>query len=114
MSCKSINIGEGVRHGDLALIKIKKLPSGLQPSISCTLMQGSHGNNHDVKNGAIYLKDVNQFVFGYLTAGKNCTLLHPDHGAGDGAIKTAELPEGAYELRRQFEHKHESMEQVID
>jgi hypothetical protein len=110
----NINVGEGVRHGDLALIKVEKLPEGLTASASKTLMQGSHGNNHEVKNGVVYMKDVDQFVFGYLQAQEGCTLLHPDHGAGDGAIKTSELPEGTYELRRQFEHKHESMTQVID
>ena len=103
-----------IRHGDLALVKIDKLPGGLQPSTTHTLMQGSGGNNHDVRNGTAYLKEVDQFVFGYLVADEGCTLLHPDHGTGTGAIKTANIPVGTYELRRQFEHKHESMVQVVD
>ncbi|KAB0668972.1 hypothetical protein F6V30_14135 [Oryzomonas sagensis] len=103
-----------IRHGDLALVKIDKLPEGLQAASTQTLMQGSGGNNHDVRNGTVYLKGVDQFVFGYLMATTGCTLLHPDHGAGKGAIKTAKLPAGVYELRRQFEHKHESMTQVVD
>jgi hypothetical protein len=103
-----------IRHGDLCLVKIGSLPEGLQPSTTHTLMQGSGGNNHDVRNGTVYLKDGDQFVFGYLVAAKGCTLLHPDHGAGKGAIKTAKLPTGTYELRRQFEHKHESMTPVVD
>ena len=103
-----------IRHGDLVLVKINQLPTGLQPTTTHTLMQGSGGNNHDVRNGDVYLKDVDQFVFGYLAAGKNCTLLHPDHGSGNGAIKTASLEEGFYELRRQFEHTHDAMKPVVD
>ena len=105
---------KAVRHGDLALVKIDKLPEGLQPATSRTLIVGSGGNNHDVRDGVIYFKDVDQFVFGYLNAAEGCTLLHPDHGAGEGAIKTAALPAGIYELHRQFEETHESMRQVID
>ena len=105
---------KAIRHGDLALVLIEKLPGGLIPAATQTLMQGVNKNNHDVKNGTVYLKAVDQFVFGYLVAGDNCTLLHPDHGTGKGEIKTAKLPAGTYELRRQFEFKHEGMTPVID
>lgn len=105
---------EVIRHGDLALVKVDELPAGLTPSTKTTLMQGSHGNNHDVKNGVFYPKEVDRFVFGYLRALSGCTLVHPDHGSGTGTTKTAPLAEGFYELRRQFEHKHEGMVQVID
>jgi hypothetical protein len=107
---------KAIRHGDLTLVQIDRLPEGLTASTTKTLMQGVNKNNHDVQGGTVYLKDVDQFVFvfGYLVAGDNCTLLHPDHGAGDGAIKTASLPAGTYELRRQFEETHESFKQVID
>ena len=105
---------KAIRHGDLALVKVDQLPEGLTPSTSQTLMQGVNKNNHDVKNGTFYPKAVDQFVFGYLVAGDNCMLLHPDHGAGKGAIKTAKLPAGVYELRRQFEDKHEGMTPVLD
>ena len=103
-----------IRHGDLALIKVDALPEGLQPAATQTLMQGSGGNNHDVKNGTVYLKAVDQFVFGYLVAADGCQLLHPDHGGGKGQIKTAKLPAGVYELRRQFEQTHDAMKPVID
>lgn len=102
------------RHGDLALVEIKSLPDGLIPSETKTLMQGSGGNNHDVKNGTVYLKDVDQFVFGYLIALPKCQLLHPDHGKGEGPIKSADIPEGVYELRRQFEQTHDVMRPVVD
>lgn len=110
-----------IRHGDLALVKIDQLPEGLQPSTTHTLMQGSHGNNHDVRNGVVYLKDVDQFVFGYLVAEEGCMLLHPDHGAGDlkdivggEYLRKAQIKAGVYELRRQFEQTHDAMKPVID
>jgi len=105
---------KAIRHGDLCLVQITEMPNDIKPVRTKTIMQGSHGNNHDVKGGTIYLKDVSEFVFGYLVAGKKCVLLHPDHGSGKGAIKTVELVEGIYELRRQFEYRSEYMIQVID
>jgi len=105
---------KAIRHGDLCLVQVKKIPEGLQPSNTNTLMQGSGGNNHDVKNGIVYLKDEDEFVFGYMVALPKCQLLHPDHGAGEGQIKTANIPEGSYELRRQFEQTHDAMRQVVD
>lgn len=103
-----------IRHGDLALVKVETLPDGLIPSDSNVMMQGSGGNNHAVKNGVIYFKEVDQFVFGYLMAQPKCQLVHPDHGNGCGAVKTAPLEEGIYELRRQFEQTHDAMRPVVD
>jgi len=105
---------KAIRHGDLVLVNIGKLPKGILPSQTKTLMQGSGGNNHDVSGATFYPNNVDQYVFGYIYAGEECHLLHPDHGDGDGNIKTALIPAGIYELRRQFEHQHSSMTQVID
>jgi len=105
---------KAIRHGDLCLVKIDSLPTGLIPSASKTLMTGSHGNNHDVQNGTFFPKDVDQFVFGYLQALSKYQLVHPDHGKGKGKIKTAELEEGFYELRRQFEFTSDQMKPVVD
>ena len=105
---------KAIRHGDLALVKVDKLPEGLTASTTRTLMQGVNKNNHDVHGGTVYLAEVDQFAFGYLVAGDNCTLIHPDHGAGKGPLKTATLPAGVYELRRQFEETHEAFKPVID
>lgn len=105
---------KAIRHGDLCLVKIGSLPEGLTPSESNVMMQGSGGNDHAVKSGTIYFRNVNQYVFGYLVAAKGCTLLHPDHGSGKGDIKTAKVPAGIYELRRQFEQTHDAMKPVVD
>lgn len=108
---------KAIRHGDLCLVQVNSLPKDLQlakPDDTDVLMQGSGGNNHSVKNGLVYLKDVGRFIFGYLVSQPKCQLLHLDHGSGKGPIKSAAIPEGIYELRRQFEHTHDSMKQVLD
>ena len=106
-----------IRHGDLCLVRISKLPKGLEASANHTIMQGSGGNNHDVnQNGTVYFKEVNQFVLGYLVASDNCQLLHPDHGTccKQASIRTADIEPGVYELRRQFEQTHDYFKQVVD
>jgi hypothetical protein len=78
-------------------------------------MEGSHGNPHKVRNGKVYFKNVDQFVFGYLVAEKSCILFHKDHGVKKGGVmKEAPVPEGVYELRRQVERTHEGMRVVRD
>lgn len=58
------------RHGEVLLVKISKLPTGLKPSKEKVFMVGSHGNNHAIDNGTIYFKNEDNFVFGYLKAKK--------------------------------------------
>jgi len=103
---------KAIRHGDLCLVLINQLPNNLVETETTTIMEGK-SNSHEVTNGKVYFKDVSTFVFGYLVAEKGCKLLHPDHGVGSG-VKTAEIPVGIYELRRQFEQTHDSMKQVVD
>ncbi len=95
-----------IRHGDLALIKISKLPEDLVETKTNLLMAGSHGHNHTVNQGKIYLKKVNDFVFGYLVA-KDSTIQHEEHG-------NHKIPDGVYELRGQQEVTHQGLKQVID
>lgn len=101
------------RHGDIALVPIEKLPEGLTKSKSKIIIKSSGGNPHSIDKGEIYFKDVNQFVFGYLVA-KNTTLLHPEHGIGEGELRKAVIEDGVYEIRRQQEGRHEGMTPVID
>jgi hypothetical protein len=77
-------------------------------------MVGIGGNNHDVDDGVFYKSEKDGFVFGYLVAGDNCQLLHPDHGVGSGYNKLTPVPSGVYELRKQFEITHQSMLPVVD
>ncbi len=95
-----------IRHGDLALVKIKSLPEGLQESKTNVMLSGSHGHNHTVDRGKIYLKKVDDFVIGYLVA-KDTTIQHEEHG-------NFKLPNGVYELRRQQEFTPQGLVPVID
>lgn len=103
------------RHGDLALIGIKELPKDLKPTKTKILMVGSGGNNHSIDNGTIYLKNVNEFVFGYLVA-KDTTLYHIEHGkkVKGRKLREAKIEDGVYQLRKQQEQTHSGMVAVID
>lgn len=109
-----------IRHGDLVLIKIKSLPEDIvkkeMPVAAAEIMRGSRGKPHLVKNGIVYQKRVDDFVFGYLEAKENCVLLHEEHGKkvkGRG-LREAVLAKGFYELRNQVEQTHEGMRIVED
>jgi len=100
------------RHGEIAFILTDKLPNNLEKSNSKEFLKGSHGNPHTYDNGELYLKDVDDYIFGYFVA-KNTKLYHKEHGEGQG-IKEAKLPNGIYELRRQVEFINDELKQVED
>ena len=104
------------RHGDMALISIDKLPGGLKEANTKTLMRGSGNNPHTFKNGKVYFKDVDTFIFGYFVATDKTKLYHPEHGDQVKGKKLREviIPAGIYELRRQCEDTHTQMKPVID
>ncbi len=106
---------KNIRHGDLALLKIEKLPKDLKQTKTKVIMQGSHGHDHSFNNGKLYLKKENDFVFGYLVA-KNTVLLHLEHGKviKGKTLREAKIPNGIYELRKQNEETNEGMRPVID
>ena len=103
------------RHGDLALIAIKELPKDLKPAKTKILMVGSGGNNHSIDNGIVYLKNENDFIFGYLVA-KNTKLYHIEHGKSikGKKLKEVKIEDGIYQLRRQQEQTHSGMRPVVD
>lgn len=98
------------RHGEIALRKINKLPKELTPANTNVFMRGSHGHDHSFDNGTLYLKQVDDFVFGYLEA-KDTSLLHPEHSPKVGDAK---IEDGIYELRKQQEHTAAGLVPVID
>ena len=104
------------RHGDLLLVGIKKLPPGLTKNKGNVIMKGSNNNPHKVENGELYFSDVDEFVFGYLVAGKDCVLLHKEHGevVKGNTMRVAQISEGVYELRRQVEDTNDGMVPVLD
>lgn len=103
------------RHGEILFVKTfkKNFPKDLKEVNQKEFLKGSHGNPHMFDNGKLYLKNVDDFIFGYFQA-KNTTLKHLEHGSGSGKTKTAKLPDGFYELRRQVEFVNDSMKPVVD
>ena len=95
-------------HGEIGFVKIDKLPEGLEVSKTNTFAKGNEGNSHTFTGGKIYLKNVNEFVFGYFVA-KNTKLFHPQHSP-----KGCALPDGVYELRKQNEFINGEMRVVVD
>lgn len=95
-----------IRHGDLSLIKIAKLPKDLVETKTKVLLTGSHDHGHTINAGKVYFKQVDGFVFGYLIA-KGTILNHIEHGK-------VKLTDGVYELRKQQELTHDGMKPVID
>lgn len=104
---------DAYRHGEIAFVKIDKLPTNLTETKQKEFLKGSHGNPHTFDNGSLYLKNVDSNVFGYFVA-KNTTLFHKEHGEGNDKPREAKLPNGTYELRRQVEFINDEMKQVID
>jgi len=106
-----------IRHGDLVLIGIEKLPEGLTATEATVIMKGSGGNDHTVVKGVIYPNADRQFIVGYLEAKRGCRLLHPEHGKNrkiSGDLRIVRIPQGFYELRRQSEDTHNGMVKVVD
>jgi len=109
-----------IRHWDMALIGITKLPKWLKQTKSNIIMKGNEWNNHSFNTGKLYITtpveklEEGKFVFGYLVA-KSTTLLHPDHWVDNGTnTRTMKIPDGIYELRKQVEYTNEWLKPVID
>lgn len=102
------------RHGDLAIIEVKKVPKEAVKSLSKELMRGSGNHPHTFDNGQFYTLEGDDFVIGYLKA-KDTTLYHLEHGEDVGkSLREAKIDDGIYELRRQVEYTNEGMRQVED
>lgn len=101
------------RHGEICFEIIDTLPQGLEKSNQNVFMKGSHGNPHGFDNGDLYLKNEDEYVFGYFVA-KNTTLTHPEHGDSGGKLKKAKLPDNIYRLRHAVEYINGELKQVID
>lgn len=103
------------RHGDLALIGVEVLPTGLKKSNENVLMSGSGGHHHTFDHGEFY-PHQNGLVIGYLAASSRIRLYHPEHGkvVKGKSLREAKIAAGIYELRRQQEDTHDGMKPVVD
>lgn len=100
---------QAYRHGEILLLKVSKLPKGLKQVDTNIIMTGSHGNNHSIDAGKIYMKEEG-FGFGYLVA-KGTNLLHPEHKEKSGKCP---IKDGVYQLIKQQEFTPEGLIPVID
>ena len=99
---------KSIRHGDIALIKINKLPEGLTKSDSKVLLEGgSGGHAHTFTAGSFYPKIEGQNIIGYFVATKTTKLGHVEHGS-------PKVPQGIYEVRRQVEFTPTGIKRVVD
>lgn len=98
------------RHGEIGLLKIDSLPTGLELSNTKIIMTGSHGNNHSIDNGELYFTTENNFAFGYLVA-KDTSLYHPEHKDETGKVK---IEDGIYQLIKQNEYTPDGLVPIID
>jgi hypothetical protein len=96
------------RHGENLLLKVDSLPENLTKSGSNIFMTGSHGNNHSLDNGELYLTGESP-EYGYLVA-SNTRLFHPEHGSKDGEL----IEDGIYKLIKQQEYTPDGLVPVID
>lgn len=104
---------QAYRHGEILFVKIDALPEGLKETKTDTILTGSNNNPHKFEGGKIYFKNVDDFIFGYFAA-ENTILKHKEHGTGKGNLKSAKLPDGFYELRRQVEIVNKQLKQIVD
>ncbi len=104
---------QAYRHGEIVLVKVEKLPNGLEVSKSKIMMTGSHGNNHSIDTGKLYFTEPidGDFTFGYLVA-KNTNLLHPEHK--DKKTGKCKIQDGIYQLIKQNEYTPSGLIPIID
>ena len=101
---------QAYRHGEIAFVKVDKLPEGLTEAKNNIFSRGSHRNNHTFKGGKLYLlEEMQGFTMGYLVA-ESTSLYHEEHSPNGEAT----LPDGIYELRKQQEFTPEGLVPVID
>lgn len=97
------------RHGDICLIQIPKLPTGLKASKTDILIKnGSGGNAHTFLGGVFYPKVEGDFIIGYLKA-KGTKIYHVEHSP-----KGEKIEDGIYEVRHQVESTIDGLKSVID
>lgn len=100
---------QAYRHGEVLLLKIDKLPDGLTKSNTNVFMVGSHGHNHSIDNGELYLQQDGT-THGYLIA-NNTSLIHPEHSPNVGDAK---IEDGIYQIIKQQEYTPDGLKPVID
>jgi hypothetical protein len=109
-----------IRHWDLALIGIKKIPKNLVKTKTNILMKGNNWHDHTFSwwmvsiTGDSFNLPEWEFIFWYFVA-KNTILFHEDHwNTIVWNTRSCNIPDGIYELRKQVEFTAEGMRAVVD
>ena len=106
---------KAIRHGDLLLVVVDKIPEGLEESKTKVIMAGNNGHDHKFNKGKLYLRSEGEFIIGYFESVEGTIFTHMEHGEkGRGKLRTANIPVNKYQLRKQNEDTHEGMKPVID
>lgn len=98
---------KAIRHWDVALVQIDKLPEWLTKSNTKIFLEWKN-NNHEIDKGDIYIvKDHNtlrdnEFLYGYLVA-SNTTLIHNEHSPMSEENRNALIEDWVYALYKQKE-----------
>ena len=104
-----------IRHGEVLLVPVTKLPKGLKKADTDCIMKGSGDNPHTVSNCDIYFVKENDYVFGYLKAKRGAKIYHREHGIKKvGGLMEAPLKMGIYQLRQQVEVVNGQLRPIID
>lgn len=111
---------KNIRHWDLALIWIDKLPEWLSETKSNILMKGNNWHDHTFDKWNLYITGDSfnlpewEFIFGYFQA-KNSTLSHEDHwDILNWNTRQVKIPDWIYSLNKQVEYTSEWMRAVQD
>lgn len=109
---------KAIRHWDVALVQIDKLPEWLKGSKTKIFLAGKN-NNHEISNGDFYqvknpdtLRD-NDFLYGYIVA-KDTTLIHNEHSPMSDDNRNAKIPDGVYALYKQKEATPDGFRVIVD
>ena len=95
-------------------MEVDSIPKDAKAKKDNVILEGK-SNTHRIVKGRVFLKKVDEFIFGYLEAYEGAYLTHPEHGEEqEGTIKKAPIAKGFYELRQQHEQTHEGMKKVVD
>lgn len=109
---------KAIRHWDVALVQIDKLPEWLTKS-NTRIFLAWKNNNHEIDKWEIYLtRDHNalrdnEFLYGYLVA-KNTTLIHNEHSPMSNENRNALIEDWVYALYKQKESTNDGFQIVQD
>lgn len=108
---KNKNNANIFRQGDVLLVPVDSIPSGLHKTARCTLALGeATGHHHTIDQGAVGFSetDSNVAMADYIAVeAALAKLTHQEHD-------TIEIPKGNYRVYRQVEYTPEAIKPVVD